>query len=281
MTIGKYYKERRYLKMFINKKHMIILHGGGNMGTAWFRHEELRRDVIMAFPKNRIIIMPQSIDFSDGQDWLRSSGDIYALHSDLHIIVRDGRSFEIAKEAFSSNNTYLIPDTVFSLDGAELVPEEYDRKGAILCMRNDVEKSNLWVDEDFIFSLLKDLCGEVTRVDTILPGRAAIPIRRQAGKLASFVSKIKQARLVVTDRMHMMIFCVITGTPCIVFPNSYHKIKGTYEWIKKLPYIYYTEDVIGIEEVAKDLLKLKPQVYDSSMFIDKYDEILELIIKQK
>ena len=51
------------------------------------------------------------------------------------------------------------------------------------------------------------------------------------------------AKLVITDRLHGMIFAAISETPCIVFSNYNHKVGGTYEWIKQLPYIRYVENM--------------------------------------
>ena len=39
----------------------------------------------------------------------------------------------------------------------------------------------------------------------------------------------QKSELVITDRLHGMIFCYITKTPCIVMPNNNHKILMTYE----------------------------------------------------
>ena len=43
-------------------------------------------------------------------------------------------------------------------------------------------------------------------------------------KLTEFAS----ARLVITDRLHGLIFSAITNTPCIAFDNLSGKVHGTY-----------------------------------------------------
>ena len=49
--------------------------------------------------------------------------------------------------------------------------------------------------------------------------------------LDTFMSEIGKRKVVVTDRLHGMIFCAITGTPCVVFSNynqiSIRSSKGT------------------------------------------------------
>lgn len=40
-----------------------------------------------------------------------------------------------------------------------------------------------------------------------------------------------------------MIFCVITGTPCVAIYNSNHKISGVYDtWLKECDYITFLND---------------------------------------
>ena len=46
-----------------------------------------------------------------------------------------------------------------------------------------------------------------------------------------------KAELVITDRLHAMIFSTITHTPCIAYDNLSRKVSGVYEWIKALPYV--------------------------------------------
>ena len=52
-------------------------------------------------------------------------------------------------------------------------------------------------------------------------------------KLAAF----SEVKLVITDRLHGMLFSAITHTPCIAIDNLSRKVSGVYEWIKALPYV--------------------------------------------
>src|SRR5688572_25887538 len=49
----------------ISREDVLVFHGGGNMNDIWPRHEELRQTVLRAFPHNRVIVMPQTVHFSD------------------------------------------------------------------------------------------------------------------------------------------------------------------------------------------------------------------------
>jgi exopolysaccharide biosynthesis predicted pyruvyltransferase EpsI len=42
---------------------IILLHGGGNLGDIWGARQEWRERVIAAFPRNKIVQLPQTIVF--------------------------------------------------------------------------------------------------------------------------------------------------------------------------------------------------------------------------
>ena len=76
-------------------------------------------------------------------------------------------------------------------------------------------------------------------------------------KLEEFAS----SEIVVTDRLHGMIFAALTETPCIVVNSMSHKLRGCYEWIKSLDYIRFVEDFDLIPAVIQELKHVRPQ-YD-------------------
>ena len=95
--------------------------------------------------------------------------------------------------------------------------------------------------------------------------------------IRSKMQEFAGAEIVVTDRLHGMVFSAITGTPCIVFSNYNHKVKGTYQWIRYLPYIRYAESV---EEAIADipqLLKMKNCRYDNKPLQPYYEKLAEAV----
>ena len=64
--------------------------------------------------------------------------------------------------------------------------------------------------------------------------------------------------LVITDRLHGMLFSAITNTPCIVFDNSYGKISSLYDtWLKDNNGITFTRQLKSSELRDLILQKLK------------------------
>ena len=74
-----------------------------------------------------------------------------------------------------------------------------------------------------------------------------------------------------------MIFCAITGTPCIAFPNSNGKIQATYEtWLKDLPNIEMVNENTSIEEI-KEIIQNKIRKKDEINYTKKSKEYDKLI----
>ncbi len=54
-------------------------------------------------------------------------------------------------------------------------------------------------------------------------------------------NEFSSVQLVVTDRLHGMVFSAITGTPCIALDNISHKVYGAYQWLSYLPYLRFLQ----------------------------------------
>ena len=93
--------------------------------------------------------------------------------------------------------------------------------------------------------------------------------------------KIRKSSLVITDRLHGMIFSAITSTPCISLNNYNHKVKSTFEYLKPLNYIKCIDDVEDLEENIKFLLSLKYETYKNNFAIKEFDKIKEIINRNK
>src|SRR3546814_7988516 len=91
----------------------IVLHGGGNFGDLYPIHQEFRERIVEQFPRNRIVIMPQSIHFKNPAR-LAEDARRFAAHRNLTITVRDLDSERLVREHFS-NLVHLVPDMAHQL----------------------------------------------------------------------------------------------------------------------------------------------------------------------
>lgn len=268
-----YYSD--YLSRFINKHHLyhvaILINGGGSMGVEWFSFEKLIRDVITMFPKNRIVIFPQTIYYGSTEEGIKefeTSKALYATHNDLHICAREKVSYSIMKDAYPFADILLAPDIALYLDFQN---PKLKRDGILICLRSDVE-SRLSAEER---QAIIEMADNSICTDTVL--RLQIPQNKREFFINQKLDEFKKARLVITDRLHGMIFCAITATPCIVLSNYNHKVKGVYEWLRPYDYIQYLDDVQDLPQNIDRLLQIKDNVYSNKEFIPYFDKINSLI----
>ncbi|MBU8586942.1 polysaccharide pyruvyl transferase family protein [Priestia megaterium] len=230
------------LKRLINKDDVITIIGGGNMGDLYGSFEQYRRTLIEIFPDNKIVSFPQTIDFSKGlkgQNALNKSIEIYSKHSNLYIFARESKSFKLMENAFKNNTVHMVPDIVLYLNETE---PSFSRDGIVLCLRDDAEKKISTNDKERLINLVNQKYGTAKYYDTHI-GDENYSKELADAELEKIWTTFKQSKVVITDRLHGMIFCAITQTPCIVLPNSNHKIAGTYyDWLSTLDYIKFFED---------------------------------------
>lgn len=112
----------RYRKL--PSEAIILLFGGGNFGDLYRQHSEFRRIVIESYPRNKVIILPQTI-YYENQKLIAEDSAFYAKHPNVTICVREQYSYDLLKKYFR-NPCLLLPDMAFfiNLDKYKLGKEE-------------------------------------------------------------------------------------------------------------------------------------------------------------
>ena len=110
-------------------------------------------------------------------------------------------------------------------------------------------------------------------------------INNVAGKyrdnlLEAKFNEFQTSKLVITDRLHGMIFAAITQTPCIVFGSLTHKTTESHAWLKNLGYIQFCEDINSLEEQIEKVANVKEPQYDNKFAREKIKEVLKKEIEE-
>lgn len=262
------------VKNVIDEEDILFLHGGGNLGDEYLYVEEGRRKVIQLFPNNRIVFLPQTMYFSDtkrGKEELEKSKKIYSQHNKLLIIAREDVSYKRMKEEFKNNKIIKTPDIVTYLDKSDKTKQ--NREGLLMILRNDVE-SNLSKEQiDKICLMSKQYFSKIEINDTAKGN--GISEKNRDAKIEEMLNKYRKSQLVITDRLHGMIFAAITSTPCIALGNYNHKIKACSKTLEHLGYIQYIEDIDKIEEQIKYLISANFDNYSNEFATEQLKQILE------
>ena len=252
------YKE--ILKRLIRPTDRIIIDGGGNMGTLWPKEDDKISEIVQSYMNNKIVVFPQTCYYdmtSAGEQRMRYNSELYRRHPDLTIALRDNASYLFMSENFSGTKIILVPDIVLYLDSLSL---EVRRYGVLFCFRSDLEK----VISDSEISKLKVYlqASGISWRDTSTILENSVTARKRREQLLLKWKEFAGAKLVITDRLHGMIFAAITGTPCLALDNRSKKVSGVASWIKDLNYIKICLDVA---EVLQNI-----QTYYSSLELGQY-----------
>lgn len=257
ITSNFYLKKKEKIKKLIKNEDILIISGGGFLGSLWLNEEDIVRDIIKNFTENKIIIFPQTIFFEKndfGKNELEKSKEIYRKHENLYITVRDKNSvYEAWKLIDKQENILYVPDIVLYLENIKFQQEIKKDTDILICLRKDKEK----VIDNKIGNIILELKNRYSLkyTDTVI-NSFILPDKRKEyveEKILEFVN----SKIVITDRLHGMIFAFLTKTPCIALNNSSGKVLGVYEWIKECGYIKVINDIEEIPKLIEILLKQK------------------------
>ena len=253
----------------------ILVNGGGFLGTLWYHDEEQLREVIKKNPNSPILLFPNTIYYEDsrwGRRECKYSTAIYNAHNNLKVYAREMTSYKKMSKIY--RQVGLAPDMVLRLN--ECRPDT-KRSGCVLCLRSDIEKTISESDSIEIMSQVKALFGDdIKSHDMVRPYSISRFTRTE--ELNKQFDIFRHAELVVTDRLHGMIFSAVTGTPCIVVNSKSPKIKGCYQWIQDLEYVQFCDEPKQITTIYRNLPK-GGCIYNNKNFFPLYRELQSDIMK--
>ncbi len=250
------------------------LHGGGNMGDAWFNEELYRRRFIEENRKYKIFIFPQTIYYSKTENGIKQQNASIPFynHPNITIVAREKTSYDIMKNLYPKAKILLTPDIVLSLPAQNF---NLNRTGALLCVRRDKEKKITFENEEKLITALSENGLNVGITDTVIKHKVTKENRKQL--VMDKLQELAGSQIVITDRLHGMVFCALTGTPCIVLSNYNHKVKGTYDWISYLPYIKYVDTVEEAISYIPQLLKMENCEYDNTPLQPYFEQLKQAL----
>ena len=228
------------LKNYIKASDILIISGGGFLGSLWLYNGELNvRSILKEYPDNRVIVFPQTLFFEDnerGKKEFSTSQKIYSESNNLILFARENESYNLAKESMNlSDNVYLFPDFALFSEFKQSNTEVNNKKKVLVCLRKDKERI---LDNESQNHVLETLQRNNWEVEFI-----SMHADRFFGKndrkriVENKLRQIESADLVVTDTLHCMISSAVTGTPCIAFNNSTGKVHNVWRWVENLGYI--------------------------------------------
>ncbi|MGV7210624.1 polysaccharide pyruvyl transferase family protein [Oxalobacteraceae bacterium A2-2] len=234
------------IKEVLGRDGLILFHGGGNFGDRWPAPHELRLKVLRDFRGHRVLQFPQTVHFDHAAN-VEETARAIAEHGDFIVLVRDQTSLEFVRKHFDCP-VALSPDMAFFIGPCQMQAPSLD--GYVLA-RSDIESAgpravvNLplaslpgrwergdWLGSDWLETKLANrFCRHNLEWNRSAVGaRMMVWLSDQAAatRLRRGIRQLSQGKLILTDRLHVHILCLLLNKPHVVLDNDYGKISSFY-----------------------------------------------------
>jgi pyruvyl transferase EpsO len=235
----------------------ILMHGGGNFGDLYMLYHEFRLRVMEDFPDNKVILFPQQSTFLNDA-YLNRTRALIARHRDVTLIARDVVTHHMMSRQFGDRARILLaPDMAFALGPQQrLCAPTYD---IVWIARTDGEKAH--PNDPAVAAGLTDLTPSRIKPAGFADGLTINYGARRRGEevlitdwyemekpedlltqlnaldrdpmssvyLSRALLLLSMGRLVITDRLHAHILCLMLGIPHILLNNALGKNWNFYE----------------------------------------------------
>ncbi len=262
---------------------IIFINGGGWMGTIWPEDEKRMQSMLRIFKKNNIIVFPQTIYFDKECETLgKEAEQCWNEASRALLCTRDYNSWLLADKVLKikKERRLLLPDVALLYKNP--LKKTKRRNVALICLREDKEKMADDKTKKYLDSLFKRFGLQIHYTSTL--GKRVIKVKERERIIRKKLKEFSSAKIIVTDRLHGMIFAFLSGTPCVALDNKTKKVSGVYkEWLTDIDEIRLSsrdkEELKRNIEYAITKESFIPDVYQQAIS-NKYN-ILERIIKEE
>lgn len=272
-----------YIRSHAQKYAHVFITGGGWMGSVWPNEERTLQSMVDTFSESPLVILPQTIfydtEIDEGKELHRSANEIFSKCKNLKLCVRDPKSVESAMtfEAIPSNRILLCPDiALYYADNYRYNSNDSRRLG--LYLRKDREKVASDEALDMIKNYFKKNGYEFFVSDTM--AEHLIPIDKREDEICRVIEDMKQCAVILTDRLHAMVYSVIAGVPCIALDNKTHKVQGVYsKWLLNNKNILFVGEDGCSEADISSFVQKGPQPFEAAYLVEEFKK-LEQFIKE-
>ena len=201
---------------------VVVLRGGGYLNDIWNDYHVLKSIIENAHDRT-LIFAPHSFFFKS-----TSFLDFFKrCKQPTHIFCREKYSYDLLRSIRFPKNVriHLSHDTSLYLSKSDFAVQKWKESYILIAPRNDKESAVIW-KMNKIPRKTKILFGDVIHVRDF----------------NAYVNIIGNASQVYTDRLHNAILSAILGKETFLYPNSYHKNRGVYEFsLQNFPNVRFVD----------------------------------------
>ena len=224
----------------------LVVAGGARFTANWCSAEA--EEVMLSPMVETAVVLPHSIRGVDGL--------MAGLGPNCHLICREQSSYDYCTSVNTGARCHLADDMAIALDLEALerqpldVPLEQlnEEETRTLCLLKDglpegmkasvrfaSVRSTIHGEEKRVAFLLRNdsekdvpYCSHFTYDISVAWHTSGRKMRYNANMLLAFADAVRQADVVVTDRLHVAIMCWKAGVEVYMLDNSYRKLSGVY-----------------------------------------------------
>jgi exopolysaccharide biosynthesis predicted pyruvyltransferase EpsI len=218
----------------------ILIHGGGNFGDIWRKHQDFREMILTKFKDRLVVQLPQSIKF-ENEAGISLCANVIQQHTNFHLLVRDQPSLSFVQQHFACD-TQLVPDAAFAIQAIDRPTSPVNK--IFMLLRTDTERADYdrsplekaggvfadWLEEPSNFHRQSNI---LSKVKCLFNGSWSKHSRRLAyyqqlaeGRLDRGLRLLSSGERVITDRLHAHILSTLLDIPHVALDNSYGKVSG-------------------------------------------------------
>lgn len=229
---------------------ILMFTGGGYMGSLWPDLQGYVERVIEACPNNVIVFAPQTVYYGDdSQSEARFISLLGACRKVLFLARDAGTCSWLESFDLPSVSVRLVPDAVICA-GNWLY--EGKRSRLLKCFRDDHESVRQTEADAVVEKVADRLRLPVTETSTMVR-HVMTPLWMRNTLLGWKLKDFQRAELVITDRLHAMVFSALSGTRVIALDNVSGKVAGAYRWLSGLGYVRVASSIDDIETLAQEV----------------------------
>jgi pyruvyl transferase EpsO len=222
---------------------VILCQGGGNFGDLYPIFQNGRERVLRLYPRNRIVILPQTVHFRSRERFFQSM-EQFRTHGNCYIFARDNRSLGFLRQA-SFTQTSAMPDMAHYLWGKLLpiTPRAYEAQPLRFVRRDGEAKSSPLLEGNASTVQSYDWPDTTTWSTRHRAGLTLRAIRFQNGlglhtqkywqwhsaqdrAIRDGVRFFSKYRKIYTNRLHVMLLGLLLEREVCAFDNSYGKLSS-------------------------------------------------------
>lgn len=266
--VKNYYELLFIIKQQFRDGDSILVHSGYRLTNLYMVSENIIEMIGKIFKDNRIIFLPQTINYTDKVIQTRAER---IIRQNAIIMCRDRKSLNKAKNIFSKSQILLYPDIVTSLIGRYKFNN--NKKGILLVMRDVTDGESIESNEDKkeIMEKLRAI-AYVDQTDTTIDVEWEKIARNREYYVLKEIGKYSQYQLIITNRFHGTIFALAANTPVIVMPTKDHKVVEGVKWFKKAGYkdCFLCKNKDEVLKKTKEIIKKNKPSNNSDYFYQQY-----------